>query len=696
MKRLFAGAAATLIVAATLAAGVVSPAAAADIPGPIGNAYDLMNYPLSVKSSELFASQTEAAKAAWTPQLGRTAASQAGGYAASGAYGNLSFGPETPGYKSGVVPIDTSTPLKPPRRPAFPASKFLRSPLGGVIGATVAVTAFDMRGDISDGVLGWVGIDANGNVCSDPVFGGNNPLNWLTGQDCSQWGKPSGYVANDGLVPHPAGYLSATYAGNLSGKDWQCSFAPVTLIGTTGVTIRCDVVVMNFTGSTVVQPQALVGCRTSSGSYRVVSGGTRDIKVGVSSVSWTVNCNVGEVLSFVSGSIGCVTPHDPWSQYSLGVTTTCAGPGYANVHRPTAPSVETDQVLYFSPSSPDYVDLSNPDPDYTIQCTLTMTDSSTVSGTTAAFKDTGDAWPAPVCGTVPDGKVTAHKTVALVGGGEVRTLQDDDTTDAYLAAAAADPSLCTGVGKACILDLIDLATGVTCFKEGETCDGWLQDPDRDTKYACFYGGQATVVNDCYVYATTFNAAKRLAGDGYADPHTGEDVGAAGPTSKSADEELMGKGFGTVVGPFSWSSCFGGTYAAFNPIEWALKPMQCALKWAFVPRPEVVQADVQALSEQWSSTAPVKVFAAVSSWHINPSASGCAGPPIDIHFPIFGGSTFDYTGNPLSACAGSRLAPIAATARAATTVFALIGGAYAILNLLGGAIGFRVGGGGDDR
>ena len=655
LPRFVAFASVVVLLGLSVAVGVPA-SASADIVPPVlpPNGIGLgpeVQYMLSVRGAALFESQSAASKAAWSPQLGRDGALTANEYRAHLTYGNVN-----PDNLAEVVPINGDG-FTVPRTPMTSLKNFVKPTVGGVVVGTVAATAFEQRADIANGVLSWFGQDANAAVCSDSVSGGHNFVNFLTGQNCDAWHAAHDYVPNTDA----AGSVAGAVACSLAGVCFQ-----LTSVG--------ENVYQPYSQVATVACFALSGVATATGSYLVDGGSvpyffraagpsTGSIgKLPLAARYATGACGGSGGLSYLGG--GNLAPSDSFGP--AGFTS------YGWGHRDVSGGVVLDTA-----AQP--VTVASTDPDRTLQCVLTYSDGTTEQGSTASFKESAGSWPTPNC-PQPGSKIVTHMKVTELGGDQANVMYDEAMNADYVAHAAGDKTMCGT--SACILDLKDLTTGRSCFAESALCDGWMADPARDTKYKCTYGSQTDPIQDCYVYANVFNAAKRLAGDAYADPHTGDDVGGFGSTSESADSRLMGRAPG--VGPsFSWSSCFGGTYSAFNPLEWTLKPMQCALQWAFSPNPVVVQSAMIQLQSTWSNTAPAKFATAVSSWHVAPVMTGCRS---DMAFPMpFFGKT--VTVPIIDTCPGTALGSMAGFIRAVGDVALGVTVGFAIKRRIAGWVDY---------
>ena len=60
-----------------------------------------------------------------------------------------------------------------------------------------------------------------------------------------------------------------------------------------------------------------------------------------------------------------------------------------------------------------------------------------------------------------------------------------------------------------------------------------------------------------------------------------------------------------------SACWPSGSAAFNPLEWVLQPVKCALSWAFVPKRDF-QSDVNGLTTKAMTKAPLSFVPAITA------------------------------------------------------------------------------------
>lgn len=686
------------VVLGSLTIGAAMPASAATTSGPLfPNAANAADYALTVRGQDLFQANSDAAKAAWTPELGRVAASNANIYRAATVYGNLD-----PLKVAEVIPVNgpvdelvhgklapgvavtngirswVGTGFSFPRF-GQSAISALRSPVGSTIVVTAALLAFEQRAQIASGVTSWVGINAEGAVCSDPVAGGHNPINWITGQNCDQWRAAQDFTPNFGTIPKLAGWVGNQFwwggvhvspylhavAGDMSAGSPQA--------GT--FTYSIDYALPNYT--TGDQPPVWSAiCKSiapGSNNYLTVStfGDSMKGPAGTQR-TFTFDCGSGYAM-YALGRVGS------WGSYTVAGSVDSSNSG-----QPYKMNSPADDFAYLSPLSPDYTAAVSGNPDRQIQCTQYGASGAVTNGYTASVTEvqikSGGA-PQPNCTALPNGEDPNRVVLTEVGGGESNVYYDKSQTSAATDWDTKYKAACgTGVAqKSCLLDLVQVSNGISCFSATANCADWFSDPARDSKYQCQYANKNEAVNQCYVYANVFDAAKRAAGNPYADPLTGKDPGAG--TGTTLDQLTMGNPAGSVIGADgSVASCWGGgSYGAFNPVGWIVRGGQCLLNWAFVPRPAVVQAQMEQLSTGWDATGVGKLATAVKGWRISPVVSGCSS---NLPFPV--PMIHKTISVPIiQACPGTPMGDFAPWIRGLVSASLAIGAAFAVKRIVSG-------------
>lgn len=281
----------------------------------------------------------------------------------------------------------------------------------------------------------------------------------------------------------------------------------------------------------------------------------------------------------------------------------------------------------------------------------------------------------------PSKVVTGTKIIQETDGLPDGLLMEQPTTPEYQQHQALYPECSDGT---CLLDLVHVASSQSCFDAPETCAEWFQDPNKASNYSCRYGTHAVDLAECNLYAPTFKPEQVSQGKGYGDPETGATTSTQ--TTTTADAPAMGQ----QPSPTEGRQCMPTGWGVLNPIEWVMKPVQCALEWAFVPRPEVIEASFNDMNEKWAETPPMRVAAMVSAWDFDVSVDGCEG--VLIPFSQVWEQLPD--GHILEACPGDPLEPAAHTSNVVVGIVAVLGAIFAVTRHVGGIVEYGGMGRGD--
>ncbi len=168
---------------------------------------------------------------------------------------------------------------------------------------------------------------------------------------------------------------------------------------------------------------------------------------------------------------------------------------------------------------------SGPNPQRRWQCIITTTTGQTYEQDSAPWTE-ADAIVSPIlCKGVPAGQVAARMQIIEHGGGADQVVWDQPTSAAYRDWLSKYPECANG---SCPLIVHEL--GQSCFQVGVGCDGWINDPDRDTDYSCTWGTHPIPLNECFPYGNVFNPADQANGFVYSNPSNGAAVPVpTGPT-----------------------------------------------------------------------------------------------------------------------------------------------------------------------
>lgn len=557
---------------------------------------------------------------------------------------------------------------------------------GTVVTAGIASAYFGMQ--IGKGVSQMMGLDVEGGICA-PAGGGGEFVSFITGTDCSSFLSPdlSVFKANadmQGLAPGGACDNLATID---NGFLYYNSPAPG-------------------------QYQWKVACRSLGEYVNRYPNPSRSLDGWYKFETVTENANKSLTVTW-SYSGPAFT--DTYNQYTApSITGQCvvdgvikAGfgiQGFNRLYNHTNSGTYTTEapncgaggriwilgggldasrefngrwgVVYSPGESLNAV--QSQDPSRTVQCSIVGSDGNTYTENSLPFTlNSGKMAPAK-CPVLPDGVYGKSTKADLIGGAGPQPLYNQPTTDAYQNWAVQYPECVDG---ACPLLLIDKrqAPSVSCFDSASTseaCASWMADPNKNTNYQCTYGSHDVAISECYVYGDTFKPDKIAAGQAYSDPATGLSV--PGQSSPGSAATSLGK---TFTDPSNFQGCLSTGWAAANPVEWVLMPIQCGMQWAFAPREAVVQGSLLKLSTGWASTGVGKLSTAVSAWKINPSVSGCSS---SLPFPVpMIGKTI--TVPIIQACPGTPMGDFAPWVRGLVSASLAITAAFAVKRIVSGWI-----------
>lgn len=321
------------------------------------------------------------------------------------------------------------------------------------------------------------------------------------------------------------------------------------------------------------------------------------------------------------------------------------------------------------------------DPARTLSCSIVGTDGKTYTAESEPFRETDKAMAQPKCPALPEGVAPASGTIEQNNkeNGAKETLAPIDVNQEFLDWWKSDPECRTG---ACTQDLFKKnadGTRTDCFENVTACADWFEDPSKEKNYQCVYNDRDVELANCYVYSGMFKPGRVASGNPYSDPLTGKWSG--GQNSKAIDETAYAT---PIANPDTVRSCLKEA-GALNPIEWVMVPVQCALQWAFVPRPAVLATNTAALSETWDKTTPAKFATFMGGVSVTPNVTGCGGIPLDLPFLYDMGVPRMAFGE---ACPGTWTGNIAATVRTVLIALVTWGGIVGISRNIAGVINYR--------
>lgn len=227
-----------------------------------------------------------------------------------------------------------------------------------------------------------------------------------------------------------------------------------------------------------------------------------------------------------------------------------------------------------------------------------------------------------------------------------------------------------------------------CTVGSSACVDWFAQPHKVDKYACLYGPvdnpdeYVLDLTECNTLAYYYDPASQASGHPYADPGTGTKTETQ--TGPNTDHQTQNQPSPQRDPDGSNSSCFPSGWGVLNPIEWVERPTQCALQWAFVPRPQVVQQAFDGAKASWDDTFVGAAEPLVGALAAVPAASGCNGIPIDLDatWPV----EWHWHTRIGDAC-GPPLAGTAAIVRGLITFLIIGGGILAMIRIIARVLGY---------
>jgi hypothetical protein len=452
--------------------------------------------------------------------------------------------------------------------------------------------------------------------------------------------KPSSsFVPNVGITVADPGWVStasSAFRYALGGSSYGTGSA--TWGSGTGMTIQADgtgvaEVVVNL----VTASSGAASIYEMSQCYDGGSGLQSDLNV----VSGTaISAGTSYTLSGNAGGT-CGSPYD--DVYRIGVATlvpdgsTCTSSG-GDWLNPWCV-----MGWYGPPGSPARPSGGSANPERQWQMVKTCTPltgggaATVLTATSADFTETDSTFPSvPDPGLCPAGtSLTQTKVTELTTGG---SSTDVWTVNVPLPLTTTSQTYPGCETTTCHLGLAKIAGGTDlgdCFAEAGRCQGWFADPDKATNYQCTYDGAILALSECNVYSPTFDVDQQAKGIPYGDPATGTVPSSIGDTDTST------VGIPGSSGP----SCYPSGWSAFNPLEWVLKPVECALVWAFVPDAATLHSFTDGISTSYNNSSMGQWFAALGGVGAVaiPSGGGCGG--VNLHIPalgLLGGSGYDVS------------------------------------------------------
>lgn len=157
-----------------------------------------------------------------------------------------------------------------------------------------------------------------------------------------------------------------------------------------------------------------------------------------------------------------------------------------------------------------------------------------------------------------------------------------------------------------------------CYEGVAGCADWEEieraEPER---IKCRWGVNDVALSNCRVLRDLYKPDTEVEVDTgvKTEPGTGADTSPG--TSPGVPVGALPRPENEAEG----SECMPTGWAAFNPIEWILKPVKCALQWAFVPKKPLVDV-VTRIKTKMEGRAPFKWFTSLAALPSSFGSSGC--------------------------------------------------------------------------
>lgn len=172
----------------------------------------------------------------------------------------------------------------------------------------------------------------------------------------------------------------------------------------------------------------------------------------------------------------------------------------------------------------------------------------------------------------------------------------------------------------CLLELFEVIPSGSpqyCGAYAVACPEWYTNPQKTSKFECHYGPYVVDLAKCDVY----RAPGQLVPNTELDP----DKGTMRPVAPGPDGGLPVPTPSPTAPPTQQTGdgCFPKGWGAFNPVEWVMKPVGCALQKAFVPS-TATQTKISNLQTTATQVTPMPQLQSLFAWLKPPSAAPTCG------------------------------------------------------------------------
>lgn len=267
-------------------------------------------------------------------------------------------------------------------------------------------------------------------------------------------------------------------------------------------------------------------------------------------------------------------------------------------------------------------------------------------------------------------------------------------------AAPSDPAtpLCDpGLpSSGCVLEV--LKDDQPCATGDVECENWASEESANpARWKCKFGPYVLPMSACAALEQAYRPGGAITTDENTDgdPSTRNDNDLAGqPVPQPAPGPISGTTPGSAPAPGASGQtspsadpesqqCYPQGWAAFNPVEWVMKPVGCALKAAFVPDPATVQTQTTAIKTKFQNVGFQRVTTAwLSTFEAAAGGSGCSGPTVNFNM-----SGVHQSLQPFNACSAP-MSTVAGVSFAVSSIAIVLFGGLGIARAIAAGFGFN--------
>lgn len=260
-----------------------------------------------------------------------------------------------------------------------------------------------------------------------------------------------------------------------------------------------------------------------------------------------------------------------------------------------------------------------------------------------------------------------------------------------------------------------IVDGVPCIVGRPGCTDWARTyATSPGRVGCRYGEHAVSVDHCFfmerVYESSGAPVPATLGNTDGNPATFTGTAPAPSTDPQtqpypqpwpAPDGAPGGGPGTLPGggtaplpsptgvPLSNGDCWGSASFSWNPVDWVVTPIKCALAWAFVPSPAYLANWSNGVGTGWAASSFGHWSSAVSGLVPAITGTGCAGPSLSTGFMSgLPGNPLPAQIHPFDACSAP-MSTVAATSYMILSAGIAFYGGMKVVRQLGYAFGFQI-------